>query len=67
MLNVFKDEHSLGYYRRIGESVSQHKIFEALSLVRQMSREGAIRKTPGAAFTAIIKGGTSPHSTEAHE
>jgi DNA-binding transcriptional ArsR family regulator len=54
MLAVLKDEHSLGYYRRVAASIEPHRIFEALSLVRQASREGRITKTRGALFTHLI-------------
>jgi DNA-binding transcriptional ArsR family regulator len=57
MLNVLKDEHSLGYYRTIAESVAPHRIFEALSTVKQMSHEGRIRTTRGAVFVDRIKRG----------
>jgi flagellar biosynthesis regulator FlbT len=60
MLAVLKDEHSLGYYRRVAETVEPHRIFEALSVVKQMSREGRIRKTKGALFAHTIKHGQVP-------
>jgi DNA-binding transcriptional ArsR family regulator len=56
MLAVLKDEHSLGFYRRIAVTVPEHRIFEGLSLVKQLSREDQIQKTKGAAFTAIVRG-----------
>lgn len=55
MLTVLQDEKSLGYYRRIAETVEQHRIFEALSVVKQMSREGKIRKTRGALFVSFVR------------
>jgi DNA-binding transcriptional ArsR family regulator len=55
MLNVLHDEHSLGFYRKVAASVPQHQIFEALSIVRQISRDGSIRKSKGAAFADRIK------------
>jgi hypothetical protein len=56
MLAVLRDERSLGYYRRVAETVQPHRIFEALGTVRQASRDGRIKKSRGALFTAIING-----------
>jgi hypothetical protein len=55
MLAVLQDEHSLGYYRKVAETVEPHRVFEALSIVKQMSREGRIRKTKGAAFVSMLE------------
>ena len=55
MLAVLRDEHSLGYYRRVATTVEPHRIFEALSTVRQAAQDGAIRKTRGALFATLIK------------
>jgi hypothetical protein len=54
MLSVLNDEHSLGYYRRLAETIEPHRIFEALSVVKQLSRERCIRKNRGAAFVSIL-------------
>lgn len=56
MLAVLQDEKSLGYYRRLAEMVDPHRIFEALSVVKQAAREGAIRKSRGAMFVTLVKG-----------
>ena len=55
MLAVLRDEHSLGYYRSVAEIVEPHEIFESLSVVRQLAREGRIRTSRGATFTGLIK------------
>jgi len=55
MLKVLKDEHSLGFYRKVAGKVPEHKIFEALSEVRLVARQHGIRHTKGAFFTASIK------------
>jgi DNA-binding transcriptional ArsR family regulator len=57
MLAVLKDEHSLGYYRKVAQTVPEHRIFETLSTIRQMSREGQVRNR-GALFTRMITGPT---------
>ena len=55
MLAILKDQKSLGFYRRIAKTVPPGRIFEALSTIRQMSREGSIRKNRGAAFVSLIR------------
>ena len=55
MLAVPKDEHSLGYYRRVADEVAPSRIFEVLSVARQTTREGHIRKSRGAMFVDLIK------------
>lgn len=56
ILAVLKDEHSLGYYRQVAETVEPQRIFEALSTIKQAAREGRIQRSPGAAFVSLIKG-----------
>lgn len=55
ILNVLGDAHSLGYYRRIAEWYPPQLIYEALGRVKEMAREGEIRKTRGALFVGIMK------------
>lgn len=55
MLTVLKDGHSLGYYRKVAGSIEPHRIFEALSIVKQLARDGAIKRNRGAAFIALIQ------------
>jgi hypothetical protein len=54
MVNVLKDEHSLGYYRKVAAEIDPARIFEVLSIVKQAAREGRIANSRGAVFTAII-------------
>jgi len=56
MLDVLKDEHSLGYYRKVAGTVEPTHIFEALAIVKQMSHEGRIRKNRGSAFVHLLTG-----------
>jgi hypothetical protein len=58
VLAVLKDKHSLGYYRRVASSVEPSRIFEALSIVKQLSREGKVRKTRGALFVSLLRAST---------
>lgn len=67
MVNVLHDQHSFGFYRQLAQSAPPHKIFEGLSIVRQLSRESAIKKSRGAAFTAIMKRDHIPDKQGAHE
>lgn len=55
MLNVLRDEQSLGFYRKVAQTIPEHRIFEALSLIRAASREGAIRTSRGALFAGILR------------
>jgi len=59
ILKVCKDEHSLGFYRKVAETVPEHRVFEALSVVRTATRERRIWSTRAALFTAIIRGSKS--------
>jgi DNA-binding MarR family transcriptional regulator len=54
MLKVLKDEHSLGFYRKVAQTVPEHRVFEALSEVRIAVTEGSIRRNRGAAFVDLI-------------
>jgi DNA-binding MarR family transcriptional regulator len=55
ILAVLKDERSLGFYRKVAESVPEHRIFEALSEVKMAANERRIKKTKGAMFTALLQ------------
>ena len=54
MLKVLKDEHSLGFYRKVAELVPEHRIFQALSETKQATREDRIRTSQGRFFTAAM-------------
>ena len=60
MLAVLRDQHSLGYYRHVADTVNPHRIYEALSIVQQMAREGRVRKNRGALFVSLIKAQSVP-------
>jgi DNA-binding MarR family transcriptional regulator len=64
ILKVCKDRHSLGFYRKVAETVPEHRVFEALSEVNQASRSMAVR-AKGAFFTSIAlsKGGDRARET----
>jgi DNA-binding transcriptional ArsR family regulator len=64
MLTILKDQHSLGYYRRVAETVEPQRIFEALSIVKQLGREHRILRSAGAAFAAIIRRSTTIQEQE---
>ena len=55
MLDVLHDEHSLGYYRKVAQTVPEHRVFEALSEVRLADRENRVRTSKGALFVALIR------------
>lgn len=56
MLKVLNDQHSLGYYRKLAETVPEHLVFTALSEARTAVREGVVRKSQGALFTHLLRG-----------
>jgi hypothetical protein len=60
MVDVLRDEHSLGFYRKIAARCPPQAIFEALSAVKQAARDGTIRKSRGALFTALVKESSTP-------
>ncbi len=55
MVRVCGDPHSLGFYRRIAQSVPEHRVFEALSEVRLADSEGRVRTSKGALFVDLIR------------
>jgi hypothetical protein len=62
MIDVLRDEHSLGFYRKVAALCPPQIIFEALSVVKQAARNGAIRKTRGALFAALVKESVTPRN-----
>jgi DNA-binding transcriptional MocR family regulator len=48
MLNVLRDEHSLGFYRRVAERCSPASIFRVLGTVKEVAQNGRVRTTRGA-------------------
>ena len=55
MLKVLGDRESLGCYRLVAERCPPGLIYQALALVKEAARNGAIRKSKGALFVDIIK------------
>jgi hypothetical protein len=55
MLDLLHDEHSLGFYRKVAQTVPEHRVFEALSEVRLAAREGRVRTSKGALFVGLMK------------
>lgn len=55
ILDVLRDEHSLGFYRKVAQTVPEHRVFEALSEVRLADREGRVRTSKGALFVSLIR------------
>lgn len=55
MLDVLHDEHSLGFYRKVAQTVPEHQVFEALSEVRLADREGRVQTSKGALFVGLIR------------
>jgi len=55
MLRLLRDDHSLGFYRRVAERYPPHIIFETLGQVRGAVREGRVRKSRGALFVHSLR------------
>jgi hypothetical protein len=55
ILRVLRDEHSLGYYRKVAATVPAQVIFEVLGLVKELSQEGAVKKSRGATFVELLR------------
>lgn len=55
MVDVLGDPHSLGYYRRVAERYPPQVVYEALGRVKEMAREGRVRRSRGATFVDIIQ------------
>lgn len=60
MIQVLHDEHSLGFYRKVAQTVPEHRVFEALSEVRLADREGRVRTSRGALFVSLIRKYVAP-------
>lgn len=55
MLNVLGDQKSLGCYRRIAEECPPEVVFEALSIVKDATNRGAVKRTKGAMFVDLVE------------
>lgn len=55
ILNELKDEHSLGFYRKVASRVHERRIFEILGHVKLASREGHVNTSKPALFTSLIR------------
>jgi len=53
--NQLNDDHSLGFYRKIVDTVPENLIFQALSEVKDVALTGRIKKSKAALFTTVIK------------
>lgn len=58
------DQKSLGCFRVIAEKVPQPVIFEAISSIKETTREGKIKVSGGALFVDIIKSYCNAHGIE---
>lgn len=54
ILDICRDEHSMGSYLEVARSYPRDVIFEALSLTKVARARGAIRKSAGAFFTDTV-------------
>ena len=63
ILRVCGDKHSLGFYRTVATTTPEHRVFEALSEVKQVVREGHLRFSKGAIFSYLL-GQRSPQAED---
>jgi DNA-binding XRE family transcriptional regulator len=49
------DEQNLGCYLKVAESIPEPILFETLSIVKDIARQGKIKKSKGALFIDLIK------------
>lgn len=54
MVRELGDEESRGFYRKVAQALSEHRVREALSLVRLAAREGRVRTSRRQLFTALM-------------
>jgi|AntAceMinimDraft_16_1070373.scaffolds.fasta_scaffold15319_1 hypothetical protein len=55
MADQLSDDHSLGFFRKITDTVPENLIFQALSEVKDAFLTGRVKKSKAALFTTIIQ------------
>jgi hypothetical protein len=55
MAEQLNDDHSLGFYRKIADTVPENLIFQALSEVKDAFLTGRVKKSKAALFTTVIQ------------
>ena len=55
ILELCHDPRSKGFYRRVARLCPAEMVYQTLSEVKDLKLTHQLRKTPGAAFTAIIQ------------
>jgi len=62
MVEKLKDEHSLGFYRKVVDLIPENLIWQALSEVKDAHLTGRVKKSKAALFTTVIKSNALKHS-----
>lgn len=56
------DDHSLGFYRKVVDTIPEHLIFQALSEVKDAFLTGRVKKSKAALFTTVIQEKAREHN-----
>lgn len=56
------DDHSLGFYRKVVDTIPEHLIFQALSEVKDAFLTGRVKKSKAALFTTVIQDKAREHN-----
>lgn len=62
MAEQLNDDHSLGFYRKIADTMPENLIFQALSEVKDAALTGRVKKNKAALFTAVIQNKALEHN-----
>ena len=57
-----EDDHSLGFYRKVVDNVSENLIYQALSEVKDTFLTGKIKKSKAALFNTVIQTKAKEHN-----
>ncbi len=57
-----EDDHSLGFFRKVVDLMSENLIYQALSEVKDTYLTGKIKKSKAALFTSVIKSKALEHN-----
>jgi hypothetical protein len=57
-----EDDHSLGFYRKVVDTIPENLIWQALSEVKDAFLSGRVKKSKAALFTTVIKSKAQEHN-----
>lgn len=62
MAEQLEDNHSLGFYRKVVDTIPENLIFQALSEVKDAFLTGRVKKSKAALFTTVIQDKAREHN-----